>query len=59
MGILLYITFIVISLFILYLVIETAVRNGINNSKVGKLIDKQYGAPYKKSSFLDHDLDDE
>lgn len=49
----------IISLFIFYVVIEAAVRNGINSSKLGKLIDKEHGQEIpKKKSFLDNDLDD-
>ncbi|WP_226036883.1 hypothetical protein [Aquibacillus saliphilus] len=53
MGIIVYI----ISLFILYLVIETAVRRGINSSKIGQLIEDKYEKE-EKLSFFDNDLDD-
>jgi hypothetical protein len=43
--------------FILYIVISTAVRDGINKSVVGKFIEKKYGIEDGKKSFLDSDLD--
>ena len=46
----------IISLFILYIVIETAVRRGINSSIIGELLEKKYGIKRYKS-FLDDDLD--
>ncbi|AXN40866.1 hypothetical protein GM240_15995 [Peribacillus butanolivorans] len=50
----------IVSLFILYLVIENAVKNGINRSKIGQLLESKYGfEETKKSSFLDDDLDKE
>ncbi|KQU11955.1 hypothetical protein ASG65_28030 [Bacillus sp. Leaf13] len=50
----------IVSLFILYLVIESAVKNGINRSKIGQLLESKYGIEEtKKSSFLDDDLDKE
>ncbi|WP_175428387.1 hypothetical protein [Bacillus solimangrovi] len=42
----------VISMVILYIVIETAVRNGINSSVLGKRFDNE-----DKKSWLDDDLD--
>ena len=48
------------SLFILYIVIETAVRKGINNSIIGQALQKKLGIEEeKKKSFFDNDLDDE
>lgn len=47
-----------ISLFILYIVIETAVRRGINSSVIGRVIEKKYNSTEKKS-FLDDDLDND
>ncbi|KOR85668.1 hypothetical protein AM233_17780 [Bacillus sp. FJAT-22058] len=41
----------IVGLFILYIVIETAVRKGINHSIIGQLLEKK--------SFLDDDLDNE
>ncbi|WP_442785815.1 hypothetical protein [Lentibacillus sp. Marseille-P4043] len=32
----------IIGLFVLYLIIQAAVRNGIDNSKVGKIIREKY-----------------
>ncbi|MFF2501340.1 hypothetical protein [Peribacillus sp. NPDC058075] len=46
----------IISLFILYIVIETAVRRVINSSIIGELLEKKYGIKDKKS-FLDDDID--
>lgn len=47
------------SLFILYIVIETAVRKGINSSIIGQALEKKLGIQEeKKKSFFDHDLDD-
>ena len=48
------------SLFILYIVIETAVRKGINNSIIGQTLEKKLGiTEEKKKSFFDNDLDDD
>ena len=44
----------IISLFILYIVIETAVRRGINSSIIGELLEKKYGIKDKKSFLDDH-----
>ncbi|MFF2447971.1 hypothetical protein ACFVSW_12815 [Neobacillus sp. NPDC058068] len=49
----------IFGLFILYLIISTAVKDGINKSLVGKFIEKQYGVKEDKKSFLDKDLDNE
>ncbi|AMM94678.1 hypothetical protein UP17_21215 [Peribacillus simplex] len=46
----------IVSLFVLYIVIETAVRRGINSSIIGELLEKKYGIKDKKS-FLDDDID--
>ncbi|MRH43489.1 hypothetical protein GH741_12450 [Aquibacillus halophilus] len=60
MGVIFYI----ISLIILYFVIETAVRNGINRSKIGQFIEEQQEVQEHKQSreakqtFLNNDLDD-
>lgn len=48
-----------IGLFILYVVIETAVRKGINSSIIGKFLEDKYGIKEVKKSFLDNDLDNE
>ncbi|MFE4242472.1 hypothetical protein [Peribacillus butanolivorans] len=37
------IVFYIFGLFILYIVIETAVRKGINSSIIGQLLEKKYG----------------
>lgn len=58
-GIILPIVLCVIGVFILYVVIETAVRRGINSSIVGQSLEKQDGMNVNKKSFLDHDLDNE
>jgi hypothetical protein len=49
----------IIGLFILYLVVSTAVKDGINKSVVGQLIEKKYGVEAKEKSFLDIDLDND
>ncbi|MGN7940089.1 hypothetical protein [Virgibacillus sp. 6R] len=46
-----------IGVFILYVVIETAVRKGINSSIIGKFLEDKYGIKEEKKSFLDNDLD--
>ena len=53
------IVFTIVGLFILYIVIETAVRKGINNSIIGQFLEKKYGIKEDKKSFLDDDLDNE
>lgn len=47
----------VIGLFILYLVIYTAVKDGINKSLVGQFIEEKHEIEVNKKSFLDDDLD--
>lgn len=42
---------------ILYFVIFTAVRDGINRSVIGQRIEKEHGVQQEKKSFLDQDLD--
>ncbi|MGE7687466.1 hypothetical protein [Peribacillus simplex] len=49
----------IISLFILYIVIQTAVRKGINSSIIGQILEKKYGIKEDKKSFLDDDLDND
>ncbi|KOR83564.1 hypothetical protein AM233_05160 [Bacillus sp. FJAT-22058] len=49
----------IISLFILYIVIETAVRKGINSSIIGQILEKKSGIKEDKKSFLDDDLDND
>ncbi|WP_349654787.1 hypothetical protein [Peribacillus simplex] len=53
------IIFFVVGLFILYIVIEKAVRKGINNSNIGQILEKKYGVIEDKRSFLDDDLDND
>jgi ABC-type lipoprotein release transport system permease subunit len=49
----------IIGLFILYLIISTAVKDGINKSVVGQFIEKKNGIKNDRKSFLDSDLDNE
>jgi hypothetical protein len=49
----------IVGLFILYLVVSTAIRTGINKSVVGQLIEKKYGVEENKKSFLDRDLNND
>lgn len=54
------IIFYLVSLFILYVVIETAVRRGINSSKIGQYFENKYEIQdirKKKKSFSDDDSD--
>lgn len=44
-------------LFILYLVIFKAVKDGINNSVLGQSIKKRSDSNVNRESFLDDDLD--
>ncbi|MGE6720079.1 hypothetical protein ACQKGD_22380 [Peribacillus frigoritolerans] len=53
------IIFYIVGVFILYIVIETAVRRGINHSIIGQFLEKKYGVKEDKKSFLDDDLDNE
>lgn len=46
-----------IGLFILYLVIYKAVKEGINKSVVGQSIERTLEPVVNKKSFLDDDLD--
>ncbi|QHS22400.1 hypothetical protein GWK91_05280 [Virgibacillus sp. MSP4-1] len=53
----------ILSLFILYAVVSAAVRNGVDSSRLVRLLEKQEESNEStqakmKSSFLDHDLDD-
>ncbi|WP_017754028.1 hypothetical protein [Calidifontibacillus oryziterrae] len=48
-----------VGLFILYIVIVAAVKNGINKSVVGQLIEKNYGINANIKTFLDRDLDND
>jgi hypothetical protein len=49
----------IVGLFILYLVISTAVRDGINKSVIGKFIEEKYGVKENSKSILDNDLDND
>jgi hypothetical protein len=51
------VTFIIV-IFILYIVIETAVRRGINSSIIGQYLEEESETKKKKSLF-DEDLDNE
>ncbi|MGM0890929.1 MAG: hypothetical protein ACQEW5_29485, partial [Bacillota bacterium] len=53
------VVFSIVGLFILYIVIETAVRKGINSSIIGQFLEKKYGIKEDKKSFLDDDLDND
>ena len=55
----LYIIFYFVGLFFLFIVIETAVKRGINNSIIGDLLKKKYGIKDEKKSFLDDDIDND
>ncbi|EFV75358.1 hypothetical protein KM915_09360 [Cytobacillus oceanisediminis] len=46
-------------IFILYIVISAAVRDGVNKSVAGQLIETKYGINKKRDSFLDRDLDND
>lgn len=46
-------------LFILYIVISAAVRDGINKSVAGQFIEAKYGSKKERDSFLDRDLDND
>ena len=55
----LYIIFYFVGLFFLFIIIETAVKRGINNSIIGDFLKKKYGIKDDKKSFLDDDLDND
>ncbi|WP_148357810.1 hypothetical protein [Peribacillus simplex] len=59
MEVIIFFVYLIIGLCILYIVIETAVRKGINNSIIGQFLEKKYGVKEDKKSFLDDDLDNE
>lgn len=58
-GLVLTIIILIVVLFILYIVISTAVKDGINKSVVGHFIENKYGVKANKQSFLDSDLDND
>ncbi|WP_458413248.1 hypothetical protein ACNQFZ_21130 [Schinkia sp. CFF1] len=49
----------IFGLFILYIVVSKAVKDGINKSVVGQLIEKKYEVKENKWSFLYSDLDND
>ncbi|WP_309476946.1 hypothetical protein [Bacillus sp. ISL-34] len=51
--------YLIIGLFILYIVIETAVRKGINSSIIGQFLENEYGVKEDKKPYLDYDLDND
>jgi len=53
------ILFWIVGIFVLYIVISTAVKNGINKSDVGQFIERKYGVKEDEKSFLDSDLDND
>lgn len=53
------IVIVIVALFILYIVISTAVKDGINKSVVGQYLEKENGVIEKKKTFLDNDLDND
>ncbi|MFJ7513133.1 hypothetical protein ACIQW7_27490 [Peribacillus simplex] len=59
MEIIVSVVFSIVGLFILYIVIETAVRKGINSSIIGQFLEKKYGIKEDKKSFLYDDLDND
>lgn len=58
-GTIVFIIMWLVGLMILYVVIETAVKNGINKSEVGQFFERKYGVQKKEKSFLDSDLDND
>ncbi len=59
LGLIFYIIFLIVSLFLLYFIISIAVRDGINKSIVGQFIEKKYEFKASNNSFLDRDLDND
>ncbi|MFG6149725.1 hypothetical protein [Halobacillus sp. B23F22_1] len=61
MGLLLYVMLIAASLAVFYYIIETAVKNGIDKSRLGKALAERNGIELneedKRVSWLDDDLD--
>lgn len=49
----------IVGIVILYIVIETAVRRGINSSIIGQFLENKYGIKEDKESFFDDDLDND
>ncbi|MCP3028913.1 hypothetical protein [Halobacillus sp. A5] len=64
MGVLIYLAGTAVSLLILYYIIESAVKNGIDKSRLGGIIAKNNGVDLHKQSntresWLDDDLDNQ
>jgi len=60
MNIGLSILFYIIGIIVISVVIESAVRRGINSSTIGLYLKEKHGIKEnRKKSFLDSDLDDE
>ncbi|MEY8734512.1 hypothetical protein AB9M92_19970 [Peribacillus frigoritolerans] len=51
MEVIIPIVFYIVGLFILYIVIETAVRKGINSSIIGQFLENKYGVKEDKKVF--------
>lgn len=49
----------VAGLIVLYYIIESAVKNGINKSFVGQFLDEKCGMKDNSKSFLNSDLDND
>ena len=47
----------IVGLLILYIVIETAVRKGINSSIIGQFLEEKYAIKKEEKSLLKNDLD--
>lgn len=48
----------IVSLIIFYIIIETAVRKGIDSSVIGRYLEKKHGMKEDQKSFFSNDLDD-
>ncbi|PYZ97506.1 hypothetical protein CR205_02610 [Alteribacter lacisalsi] len=48
---------IILGLIVLYFIIESAVRNGINQSKIGRFLEEKHGMKEEKPSPISDDLD--
>ena len=59
MNIIISIVLYIVGIVILYIVIETAVRRGINSSIIGQFLENKYGIKEDKESFFDDDLDND
>ncbi|WP_102275283.1 hypothetical protein [Cytobacillus massiliigabonensis] len=49
----------IVGLLILFIVVSSAVKTGINKSEVGQFFEKKSGVEEKRKSFLDRDLDND